>query len=43
MAGSSELGCDGLPDEQHGVPEHVLEGTRNAALMEGRSMLRPYY
>ena len=33
-----EMDCDGLPDEQHGVPR-----TRNAVLMEGRSMLRPYY
>ncbi len=33
-----EIWWEGLPDEQRGVPEF-----RNAAPMEGRSMLRPYY
>jgi len=32
-----------LPDEQRGVPEACPVRIRNAALREGRSMLRPYY
>jgi len=38
-----EIWCEGLPDEQSGVPETCPVRTRNAAPMEGRSMLRPYY